>query len=129
MGGDWRDVADRLIAQQDAEPDPETQSLFGRSEAALLLAIEHANGGEFAPLGQVLVAHQQLFRSVVDPEVLACSGALLIDASLVEWWDGAFALLPKGRKLIRRSGSHWAADFPDRVAERLSQIAEESLSP
>jgi hypothetical protein len=104
-------------------------SLFGRYEAALLLAVERANGGELAPLEQVISAYEQLFGASVGAPTFAESVWLLVDARLIEWASGGLALTYDGRKVIRRSGVHWAEDFPDRVAGTLSSIDETDLAP
>ncbi len=103
--------------------------LFGRYEAACLLAVERANGGEVAPLEQVIVAFEGLFGSSVTATTFAESLALLVDASLIGWTGAGLELTYEGRKTIRRSGSHWDPDFPDKVAERLSRIEEAELAP
>ena len=105
------------------------ESLFGRYEAAALLAVERANGGELAPLEQVLMAFEGLFGSSVTAGTLSESIALLIDAGLVDWANGGLELTVEGRRTIRRSGSHWDAELPDKVADRLSRIQEDDLSP
>ncbi len=105
------------------------EALFGRYEAAALLAVERANGGELAPLEQVIVAFEALFGSSVTAPTFAESLALLIDAYLIDWNDQALELTLTGRKLIRRSGAHWDADFPDKVASKLAEIDEEDMSP
>ncbi|MGH9297822.1 MAG: hypothetical protein ACRDZP_07600 [Acidimicrobiales bacterium] len=103
--------------------------LFGRQEAAALLAVERANGGEFAAIEQVLSCFNQMFRVYAGAESLEESFSLLIDASLVEWDGAGLALLPDGRKLIRRSGAHWDPELPALLADRLSAIDEDTLSP
>ncbi|MGO9196698.1 MAG: hypothetical protein ACLQK4_06190 [Acidimicrobiales bacterium] len=105
------------------------ESLFGRYEAAALLAVERANGGELAPLEQVIVAFEALFGASVAASTFAESLALLIDARLIDWSNRGLELTLDGRRTIRRSGSHWDADFPDKVADRLSRIEEDELSP
>ncbi|MHB8245568.1 MAG: hypothetical protein ACYDGN_09495 [Acidimicrobiales bacterium] len=105
------------------------ESMFGRYEAATLLAVERANGGELAPLEQVLVAFEGLFGSSVTAGTFAESLALLIDARLVDWANHGLELTLDGRRTIRRSGSHWDSDLPDKVAERLQRIEEDDLAP
>ncbi len=105
------------------------ESLFGRYEAAALLAVERANGGELAPLDQVIVAFEGLFGQSVTATTFAESLSLLIDAGLVNWAAPRLELTVDGRRMIRRSGSHWDPDFPDKVAERLSRIGEDELAP
>lgn len=105
------------------------ESLFGRYEAAALLAVDRANGGELAPLEQVLSAFEALFGASVTAETFAESMALLIDAGLVLWQSPLLELTYEGRKVIRRAGSHWDADLPGKVAARLGLIEEDQLSP
>ncbi len=105
------------------------ESLFGRYEAAALLAIERANGGELAPLEQVLVAFEGLFGAGVTAATFAESVALLVDAGLVAYADGALELTVDGRRTIRRSGAHFDPDFPAKVADRLALIDEDELAP
>jgi hypothetical protein len=103
-------------------------ALFGRYEAAALLAVEQANGGELAPLEQVIMAFDGLFGTSVTAQTLSESMALLVDAGLVEWRDYGLGLTVAGRRLIRHSGKHWSDDFPARVAEKLSEIDEDDLA-
>lgn len=105
------------------------EPLFGRYEAAALLAVDRANGGELAPLEQVIGAFEGLFGQSVTAATFAESLSLLIDARLIDWGKGGLELTIEGRRFIRRAGSHWDQDFPDRVAEHLSRINEEDLAP
>lgn len=105
------------------------ESLFGRYEAATLLAVERANGGEIAPLEQVVVAFEALFGSSVAASTFTESISLLIDAGMVAWTDYALELTLEGRRMIRRSGARWDHELPDKVAERLSRISEDELAP
>lgn len=105
------------------------EQLFGRYEAAALLAVEKANGGELAPLEQVLVSFEGLFGSSAAPATLSESLSLLIDARLVEWVNHGLELTLDGRKIIRRSGSHWDPELPEKVEDRLQRIEEEDLAP
>ncbi|MHB1988715.1 MAG: hypothetical protein ACYCSF_12160 [Acidimicrobiales bacterium] len=105
------------------------ESLFGRYEAAALLAVERANGGELAPLEQVIVAFEGLFGSSVTAETFAESLALLVDAGTIKWANRCLELTLEGRRMIRRSGSHWDRELPAKVARRLSQMDEDDLSP
>jgi hypothetical protein len=105
------------------------EALFGRFEAAALLAVERANGGELAPLEQVIMSFEALFGQSVTAATFAESVALLVDAGLVEWANRGLELTLDGRRVIRRSGSHWDAELPDKVAERLSRIEEDELAP
>lgn len=103
--------------------------LFGRYEAATLLAVEQANGGEMAGLEQVIATFQGLFGSSVTPTTFAEATELLVSARLVEWKSNCLALTVQGRRLIRRSGSHWDSDFPEEVADKLSELDESDLAP
>ncbi len=102
--------------------------LFGRYEAAALLAVEKANGGELAGLEQVIISFEGLFGASVAPTTFVEAMELLIDAHLVEWRDYCLGLSVEGRRLIRRSGSHWSADFPAKVADQLSELSEDDLA-
>lgn len=105
------------------------EALFGRYEAAALLAVERANGGELAPLPQVLAAFEGLFGSIATAATFTESVSLLVDARLVEWHNPALGLTVEGRKAIRRSGTPWDPELADKLADRLSRIAEEELAP
>ena len=79
---------------------------FGPEEGAVLVAVERANGGELAPLEQVLWALESLTppRSRPDPAQFADSATLLFELGLVEYVEGQLGLTVEGRKLLRRSG-------------------------
>lgn len=105
------------------------ESLFGRYEAGALLAVERANGGELAPLEQVILAFEALFGSSVTAPTFAEAIGLLVDAGLVGWEEYGLELTLDGRRLLRRSGTHWDPALPDKVAARLAGIGEEDLAP
>jgi hypothetical protein len=105
------------------------ESLFGRYEAATLLAVERANGGEVAPLEQVIAAFEQLFGALATAATMAESTSLLVDAGLVEWGAGGLGLTVEGRRAIRRSGAHFDPELPEKVEARLALIDEEDLAP
>jgi hypothetical protein len=105
------------------------ESLFGRYEAATLLAVERANGGEAAPLEQVIAAFEQLFGALATAATMAESTSLLVDAGLVEWGVGGLGLTVEGRRAIRRSGAHFDPELPEKVEARLALIDEEDLAP
>lgn len=109
--------------------DVSVESLFGRYEAAALLAVDRANGGELAPLPQVLAAFEGLFGSITTAATFTESLSLLIDARLVEWHNPALGLTVEGRKAIRRSGTPWDAELASKLADRLARIGEEELAP
>ena len=103
--------------------------LLGRPEAAMLLAVEGANGGELSGLEQVLVAFETLFQRSMQPEAYARSCALLCEAQLVEWVDDSLGLTPGGRKLLRRTGVPGNPERPVQVADQLSLLEEVDLEP
>ena len=80
--------------------------LFGHEEGAALVAVERANGGELAPLLQVLWTLYGFTppASRPTPGGFAASARLLIEVGLVEYVDQQLGLTPHGRKLLRRSG-------------------------
>jgi len=81
-------------------------SPFGPEEGAVLVAVERANGGELAPLQQVLGALDAFTpaASRPSPAEFANSARLVIELGVVEYVDGQLGLSPAGRKLLRRSG-------------------------
>jgi hypothetical protein len=82
------------------------RSSFGTQEGAILVAVERANGGELAPLLQVLWTLHGFTPpgSRPDPASFAASATLLISLGVVEYLDNQLGLTPEGRKLLRRSG-------------------------
>lgn len=104
---------------------------LGRAESSLLIAVERANGGELAPLAQVLWTRSSLDRAAPPPgpEALERSVGLLVDARLVEFIAGQLGLTPAGRKLLRRAGG--MPNDPrhlERVAALLADIDDGQLS-
>jgi hypothetical protein len=81
-------------------------SPFGREEGAVLVAVERANGGELAPLVQVLWALNAFTPPASRPDAarFAASASCLVDLGIVEYLDGQLGLTVEGRKLLRRSG-------------------------
>ncbi len=79
---------------------------FGLREGEALVAVERANGGELAPLLQVLWTLHGFTpaRSRPSPAEFAASATLLIELGVVEYVDDQLGLTPEGRKLLRRSG-------------------------
>jgi hypothetical protein len=116
QGGDDRD--------DDEDPGP----LFGRFDAAALLAVEAANGGEWAGLPQVLVTFHLLFGEWPDVPGFTESCGLLCEAELVEYAEGGLGLLPEGRKLLRRAGKQGAASRPEKLTDLLAAIDEADLA-
>ncbi len=105
------------------------EGLFGRSEAATLLAVEAANGGELATLEQVLSTFLALFGEFPDPDRFAEACGLLAEAAVVGYEDGALGLTPAGRRLLRRAGAPQGADRPGRLLGLLRQLDEGDLAP
>jgi hypothetical protein len=81
-------------------------SPFGTEEGAALVAVERANGGELAPLEQVLWALDAITPpgEHPDPARFSRSVGLLIRVGVVEYLEGQLGLSVEGRKLLRRSG-------------------------
>jgi len=72
----------------------------------VLVAVERANGGELAPLEQVLwtLASLTPAGSHPDPVRFAASVQLLIRIGVVEYVEAQLGLSVEGRRLLRRSG-------------------------
>ena len=92
-----------------------SEDLFGRFDAATLLAVETANGGELASLEQVVSTFCNLFGEPPDPDSFAGSSQLLAEAGFVEYEADALGLSPAGRRLLRRAGAARAIDRPERL--------------
>jgi hypothetical protein len=103
-------------------------SLFGRFDAATLLAVEGANGGEWAGLGQVIVTFKVVFGQSPDVAEFTESCRLLCEADLVEYLEEGLTLTSAGRRLLRRAGSRRAAGRPESVTELLEMIDEGDLA-
>ncbi len=101
-----------------------SEDLFGRFDAATLLAVERANGGELASLEQVVSTFVALFDQPPHPEEFAGSAALLAEAGLVEYESEALGLTPAGRRLLRRAGASNASDRPERLLGLLGELDE-----
>ncbi len=71
-----------------------------------MVAVERANGGELAPLEQVLWTLESLTPPGTrpDPARFADCVALLIELGVVEYVEHQLGLTVEGRKLLRRSG-------------------------
>jgi hypothetical protein len=100
--------------------------LLGRFDAATLLAVEAANGGEWAALGQVVVTFNVVFGQLPDREEFTESCQLLCEAGLIEYVGEGLGLTPDGRRLLRRAGSR--KERPKNVAELLGEIDELDLA-
>jgi hypothetical protein len=105
-----------------------TEPLLGRHEAATLLAVDAANGGELAGIEQVFEAFEQLFQRRLTPSESADSLALLCEAGFVEYCEGELGLTPHGRKLLRRAGLPRSPDRARKVAELLGELEEADLA-
>jgi hypothetical protein len=111
----------------DPDEDDDEQPLFGRFDSATLLAVEGANGGEWAGLGQVLATFERLFGELPEADGFAESCGLLCDAGLVEFVGDGLDLSPAGRKLLRRAGRHGSVERPAKVLELLGRFDEDDL--
>jgi len=105
--------------------------LFGREEGAALVAVERANGGELAPLQQVLWALNAftLPGARPTPAGFAASATLLIRLGAVEYTDDQLGLTPEGRKLLRRSGMPNDPRHVALVTGLLEEFVEQDLEP
>jgi len=94
-----------------------------------LVAVERANGGELAPLLQVLwTLHGFTPRgSRPSPAAFAASTTLLVELGVVEYVDNQLGLTPEGRKLLRRSGMPNDARHVAFVTELLQEFGEDDL--
>jgi hypothetical protein len=106
-----------------------TAPLLGRYEAATLLAVDAANGGELAGIEQVFEIFEQLFQRRLTTSECAGSLALLCGAGLVEYSESELGLTPRGRKLLRHAGLPGNPDRPRKVADLLSELDESDLAP
>ena len=105
------------------------QPLFGVAEGTALVAVERANGGELAPLPQVLWTLDSFTppSSRPSPAGFAASTALLVELGVVEYLDDQLGLTPEGRKLLRRSGMPNDARHVAIVTELLQEFDEDDL--
>jgi hypothetical protein len=106
-----------------------TEPLLGRYEAATLLAVDAANGGELAGIEQVFEAFEQMFQRRPAASESAGSLALLCEAGFVEYSEGELGLTPRGRKLLRHAGLPGSRDRPHKVADLLGELEEDDLAP
>jgi hypothetical protein len=106
-----------------------TEPLLGRYEAATLLAVDAANGGELAGIEQIFAAFERLFQRQPSALQAAASFALLCEAGLIEFLDSELGLTRHGRKLLRHTGLPGNADRPRRVAELLGELEPADLAP
>ncbi len=106
-------------------------STFGREDGAVLVAVERANGGELAPLIQVLWTLHSFTPpgSRPGPAGFAASATALIELGVVEYVDGQLGLTPEGRKLLRRSGMPNSSRHVTLVTEVLQEFDERDLEP
>jgi hypothetical protein len=108
--------------------DDEEEPLFGRVEAAALLAVEAANGGELADLEQVIVAYYRLFHRWPDVDDFTFACQLLCEAGLTNYVSRCLGLDPRGRKLLRHSGLPRHSDRPLKVVQLMQDIDEGTLA-
>ena len=104
-------------------------SPFGPEEGVALVAVERANGGELAPLQQVLWTLDGFTPpgSRPSPAGFAASATLLIDLGVVEYVDDQLGLTPEGRKLLRRSGMPNDPRHVAIVTELLQEFEDEDI--
>ena len=92
-----------------------------------MVAVERANGGELAPLLQVLWTLNSFTapHSRPTPAAFAASTTVLIEIGVVEYVDNQLGLTPEGRKLLRRSGMPNDPRHVALVTELLQQHGED----
>ncbi|MGD1011954.1 MAG: hypothetical protein ABR925_05420 [Acidimicrobiales bacterium] len=102
----------------------------GKNEGAALVAVERANGGELAPLVQVMWTLEAftLPMAMPTPEAFAASVRVLIELGLVEYVDEQLGLTPKGRKFFRRTGMTHDPRHLTLVTEQLQEFEDIDLS-
>jgi len=107
------------------------QLSLGVQDGAALVAVERANGGELAPLLQVLWTLHSFTPpgSRPSPAAFAASTTLLIELGVVEYVDDQLGLTPEGRKLLRRSGMPNDARHVALVTEVLQEAGGEDFEP
>src|SRR5487761_1387325 len=105
-------------------PDP----ILGRMEAAVLLAVEQANGGELSSVAQVLATFHTTFNRLPEAAPFAASTALLAEAHLVEYVEAQIGLTPGGRRLLRRTGAPWGRQRAERATALVGEIDEDDLA-
>jgi hypothetical protein len=97
---------------------------MGSAEALVLVGVENANGGELAPIGQVLGTLEQTTGARVDPAGFTASVQMLTEAGLVEYVAHELGLTAAGRKLIRRAGSTRDRGHTRRVGTLLAALED-----
>jgi len=107
----------------------DVEPIFGRLDAAVVLAVEASNGGELSSLAQVLATFQRAFNRPVDADDLSESLGLLADARLLEYSHHEIGLAPKGRKVLRKAGAPWDARRPERLTTLLAALCDDDLAP
>lgn len=123
-----RPVHDEPSAEVGSDDGGTDGPLFGRFDAAVLMAVENANGGEWAGLGQVIVTFDVVFGQSPDVDEFTESCQLLCEAGLIEYFDDGLALTPSGRKLLRRAGSRGGAKRPQAVTDLLAELDDGDLA-
>jgi hypothetical protein len=104
-------------------------SLRDTDLGAFLVAVERANGGELAPLAQVLWTLESLATGPrrSDPATFVACARSLVDLGLVEYLEGQLGLTPQGRKLLRRSGLPADARHVRRVTELIAELIDTEI--
>jgi hypothetical protein len=107
------------------------QLSFGPREGAALVAVERANGGELAPLLQVLWALHSFTPPPLrpSPAEFAASTTRLIELGAVEYVEDQLGLTPEGRKLLRKSGMPNNPRHVALVTELLQEFDNEDFDP
>jgi len=101
-------------------------SSFERADGEVLVAVERENGGELAPLEQILWTLDSLTPpgSHPDPGRFVDSAKLLVGFNLVEYFEGQLGLTVEGRRLLRRSGLRNDPRHVAHVTDLLQQFDE-----
>jgi len=104
---------------------------FGTQHGAALVAVERANGGELAPLSQVLWTLEGLTPPGSLPSLaqFTASATLLIELGVVEYVEDQLGLTPEGRKLLRHSGMPNDSRHVALVTDKLKEFEEIDLEP
>jgi len=101
-------------------------SPFEREDGEILVAVERANGGELAPLEQVLWTLDSITPpgSHPDPVRFVDSATVLVEFGMVEYFEGQLGLTVEGRRLLRRSGLRNDSRHVAHVTDLLQQFDE-----
>jgi hypothetical protein len=116
------------MTEDDEQAEDPQEPLFRRIDAATLLSVEGANGGEWAGLAQVVVTFRVMFGRQPEAEEFAESCGLLCDARLIEYARDGLGLTAGARKLLRRAGTEGSEGRPTKVTDLLQEIDENHLA-